>query len=251
MEAARAPFQPLGPSPISRRARAPGTCGKLLEMNDKAASPSVKPLLQRLAEGAVVVDGAMGTMLYARGVFVNRCFDELNLSNPGLVRSIHQEYVAAGAEIIEANTFGAHRFKLGPHGLAPHVKKINREGVRLAREAAAGQALVAGAIGPVGKPLAPLGSIDPGEAVEAYTEQVEGLLEGGVDLVLIETMPSLDQARAALEAVRSRASALPVGVSLTFNEDGNTLFRPSSRRQLASVLGGGAETVASRPLTRN
>lgn len=193
-------------------------------MNDKAAPASVKPFLERLAEGAVVLDGAMGTMLYARGIFVNRCFDELNLSNPGLVRSIHQEYVAAGAEIVETNTFGAHRFKLGPHGLAPHVRKINREGARLAREAAEGHALVAGSIGPVGKPLAPLGSISPEEAVEAYTEQVEGLLEGGVDLVLVETMPSLDEARTALQAVRSRATEMPVGVSLTFNEEGNTIY---------------------------
>jgi homocysteine S-methyltransferase len=193
-------------------------------MSDKAAAAQVKPFLERLAEGAVVVDGAMGTMLYARGVFVNRCFDELNLSNPGLVRSIHQEYVAAGAEIVETNTFGAHRFKLGPHGLAPHVQKINREGARLAREAAEGQGLVAGSIGPIGKPLAPLGHVPREDAIEAFTEQVEGLLEGGVDLFFIETMPSLDQATAALEAVRSQTTDVPVAVSLTFNEEGNTIY---------------------------
>ena len=193
-------------------------------MSEKAAAAQVKPFLERLAEGAVVVDGAMGTMLYTRGVFVNRCFDELNLSNPGLVRSIHEEYVAAGAEIVETNTFGAHRFKLGPHGLAPHVRKINREGARLAREAAEGQGLVAGSIGPVGKPLAPLGHVTRDEAIEAFTEQVEGLLEGGVDLFFIETMPSLDQATAALEAVRSQTTDVPVAVSLTFNEEGNTLY---------------------------
>ncbi len=193
-------------------------------MSEKAAATQVKPFLERLAEGAVVVDGAMGTMLYARGVFVNRCFDELNLSNPGLVRSIHEGYVAAGAEIVETNTFGAHRFKLGPHGLAPHVRKINREGARLAREAAEGQGLVAGSIGPVGKPLAPLGHVARDEAIEAFTEQVEGLLEGGVDLFFIETMPSLDQATAALEAVRSQTTDVPVAVSLTFNEEGNTIY---------------------------
>jgi methionine synthase I (cobalamin-dependent)/5,10-methylenetetrahydrofolate reductase len=193
-------------------------------MSQKTASSPVRPFLDRLAEGAVVFDGAMGTMLYGRGIFVNRCFDELNLSNPALVRAIHEEYLAAGAEVLETNTFGANRFKLGPHGLSPHVHKINREGARIAREAAAGQALVAGAIGPVGKPLAPLGHIPRSEAGEAFREQAEGLLDGGVDLLLIETMPSLDQATVALEAVRSLGSDVPVAVSLTFNEEGNTLY---------------------------
>jgi methionine synthase I (cobalamin-dependent)/5,10-methylenetetrahydrofolate reductase len=193
-------------------------------VSDRAASAPVKPLFERLAEGAVVFDGAMGTMLYARGVFVNRCFDELNLSNPNLVRSIHEEYIAAGAEVIETNTFGAHRFKLGPHGLGAHVRKINREGARIAREAAEGRGLVAGSIGPVGKPLAPLGNVPREEAGEAFREQAEGLLEGGVDLVFVETMPSLDQATAALEAVRSVSADVPVAVSLTFNEEGNTIY---------------------------
>ena len=178
----------------------------------------------RLARGTVVFDGAMGTMLYARGVFVNRCFDELNLSNPDLVKQVHAEYLEAGAEVIETNTFGAHRFKLGPHGLEAQVRKINREGARIAREAVGEKGLVAGAIGPLGKPLEPIGSIRADEAQAAYREQAEGLLEGGVDVFVIETMPSLDQARAALAAVRSLGSELPVGVSLTFNEEGNTLY---------------------------
>ena len=199
-------------------------CGRLVGMSDKAVPAPVKPFLERLGEGVVVFDGAMGTMLYARGVFVNRCFDELNLSNPNLVRSIHEEYLAAGAEVVETNTFGAHRFKLGPHGLAPHVRKINREGARVAREAAEGRGLVAGSIGPIGKPLAPLGHVTRDEATEAYREQVEGLVEGGVDLFFLETMPSLAQAEAALEAVRSIAPEVPVIVSLTFNEEGLTLY---------------------------
>jgi len=182
---------------------------------------------ERLERGTVVFDGAMGTMLYGRGVFVNRCFDELNLSNPNLVRQVHAEYVEAGAEVIETNTFGAHRFKLGPHGLEAQVRKINREGARIAREAAGEKTLVAGAIGPVGKPLEPIGSIRVEEAEAAYREQAEGLLEGGVDVFVIETMPSLDQARAALAAVRSLGSELPVAVSLTFNEEGQTLFGDS------------------------
>ena len=193
-------------------------------MSDKAASAPARTFLERLAGGTVVFDGAMGTVLYARGIFLNRCFDELNLSSPGLVRQVHDEYVEAGADVIETNTFGAHRFKLGPHGLEAQVRKINREGARIAREAAKGRALVAGAIGPIGKPLAPIGHIRVEEAQEAYLEQAEGLLEGGVDLFLLETMPSLDQAKAALAAVRSLTTDVPVAVSLTFNEEGSTIY---------------------------
>jgi len=169
----------------------------------------------------------MGTMLYGRGVFVNRCFDELNLSNPNLVKQVHAEYLEAGAEVIETNTFGAHRFKLGPHGLEAQVRKINREGARIAREAVGEKGLVAGAMGPLGKPLEPIGSIRADEAQAAYREQAEGLLEGGVDVFVIETMPSLDQAKAALAAVRSLGAEQPVAVSLTFNEEGNTLYGDS------------------------
>src|SRR5260221_7244940 len=128
------------------------------------------------------------------------------------------------SDVIETNTFGAHRFKLGPHGLEAQVRKINREGARLAREAAAGRGLVAGAIGPIGKPLAPIGNISFEDAKEAYREQVEGLLDGGVDLLMIETMPALDQARAAHEAIRDLTPDLPVVVSLAFNEEGTTLY---------------------------
>jgi methionine synthase / methylenetetrahydrofolate reductase(NADPH) len=185
--------------------------------------PAVKSFADRLAEGVVVCDGAMGTMLYARGVFVNRCFDELNLSNPDLVRSVHQEYVEAGADVVETNTFGAHRMKLGPHGFEAQVAKINREGARVAREAAQGRALVAGSMGPLGKPLEPFGNVTFRDALDVYREQAEGLLEGGVDLFLVETMPSLEQARAAFEAVRALGDK-PIVVSLTFTEEGTTFY---------------------------
>jgi len=190
----------------------------------KPAATSLKPFAERLAEGVLVCDGAMGTMLYARGVFLNRCFDELNLSNPDLVRGVHADYLDAGADLIETNTFGAHRLKLGPHGLEAQVRKINAEGARIAREAAEGRGWVAGALGPIGKPLAPIGNIAFEDAVAAYREQVEGLCEGGVDLFLLETLPSLDQARAAIEAVRSVDRALPLFVSLTFNDEGTTSY---------------------------
>jgi methionine synthase / methylenetetrahydrofolate reductase(NADPH) len=192
-------------------------------MSAKAQGAEVKPFLERIHDGVVVCDGAMGTMLYARGVFVNRCFDELNLSNPDLVRSVHGEYVEAGADVVETNTFGAHVYKLGPHGFEGQVRKINREGARLAREATHGRALVGGSIGPLGKPLEPFGNITVADAAAAYGEQVEGLVEGGVDLFLVETMPSLDQARVALDAVRARSDR-PVVVSLTFNEEGTTFY---------------------------
>jgi homocysteine S-methyltransferase len=124
---------------------------------------------------------------------------------------------------VETNTFGAHRVKLAPHGYEAQVAKINREGARIAREAAQGRGLVAGSMGPLGKPLEPFGNISTAQAIEVYREQAEGLLEGGVDLFQIETMPSLDQARAAVDAVRS-LSDLPIVVSLTFNEEGTTFY---------------------------
>ncbi len=188
-----------------------------------AEAKAQRDFLSRVGEGVVVADGAMGTMLYSRGVFINRCFDELNLSSPTLVEGVHRDYVEAGAELIETNTFGAHRLKLAPHGLEKQVVRINAEGARLARAAAGDRAFVAGSIGPLGKPLKPLGQILLEEAQEAYEEQVQGLAEGGVDLFLIETMPSLDQAKAALAAVR-KLSSLPVVVSLTFNEEGTTFY---------------------------
>src|SRR5258708_5108622 len=167
----------------------------------KVQPAPVKGFLERLQDGVVVGDGAMGTMLYARGVFVNRCFDELNLSNPALVRSVHEESREAGADIVETNTFGAHRFKLGPHGFEPQVRKINREGARLAREAAQGRGLVAGSVGPLGKPLEPLGNITFDDAVRAYQEQAEGLGEGSVGLFAIQAIPARAPARAGVHAV--------------------------------------------------
>src|SRR5688500_3281886 len=210
----------------------------------KANPAAVKTFLERIQEGVDVCDGAMGTMLYARGVFLNSCFDELNLSNPALVRGIHDEYVEAGAEIIETNTFGAHRFKLGPHGLDGQVAKINLEGARIAREAAKGRALVAGSMGPVGKPLEPYGNIRFDDAVAAYREQAEGLQEGGVDLFAIETMPSLDQARAAVTAVRA-ISELPLSVSMTFNEEGTTFYGDKPEDIVRTLESWGAAVVGA------
>ncbi len=181
-------------------------------------------ILDLVAKGVVLGDGAMGTMLYNRGVFVNRCFDELNLSASAMVKQVHQEYIDAGSHFIETNTYGANRFKLGPHGLDAQVGKINREGARIAREAAGETILVAGAIGPLGRPLEPLGHISLADAVSAFADQATALKEGGVDFFLIETMPSLDMAKAALIGVRTVEGDLPVLVSLTFTDEGSTVI---------------------------
>src|SRR5512145_2395857 len=142
------------------------------------------PFLERIRERPLLSDGAMGTALYGRGVSLDACFDVLNVNEPKLPQAIHAEYIAAGADCIETNTFGANRFKLGVHGLAARVREINRSGARLARdvrESTGRDVLVLGSVGPLGKYLAPLGAIDPADAREAFREQTEGLLEGGVD----------------------------------------------------------------------
>src|ERR1700733_4631413 len=152
----------------------------------------------------VLADGAMGTVLYARGVFINRCYDELNLSDPNLILSIHEEYLQAGAEILETNTFGANRFRLTRHGLASKVAEINAAGVKLARQAVehlqekqAGTAWVAGSVGPLGVRLEPLGKVGLDEARAAFSEQIGALKKSGVDLLILETMTALNEAREA------------------------------------------------------
>jgi homocysteine S-methyltransferase len=194
------------------------------------------------ASRPVLADGAMGTVLYARGVFINRCYDELNLSDPGLILSIHEEYLQAGAEIIETNTFGANRFRLARHGLADKVARINAAGVRLARQAVdhlrekqAGDAWVAGAVGPLGVRLEPLGKTSLEEARSAFAEQIEALVEAGVDLLIIETMPALNEAREALTAARQIAPGLPVMVMVTVDDESNCLDG-SSPAQAAALL---------------
>src|SRR5436190_18779848 len=162
---------------------------------------------EQLSRRVLVADGAMGTMLYARGVFINRCFDELNLSAPDMVRQIHQDYVKAGAEILETNTFGATRQRLAAFGVAEKLKEINRAGVRLAREAAAAKdgVFVAGAIGPLGVRIEPLGPTSFAEARAGFREQIDVLLEAGVDLLIFETFGNLDELREAVMAAREAA----------------------------------------------
>jgi methionine synthase I (cobalamin-dependent)/5,10-methylenetetrahydrofolate reductase len=176
----------------------------------------------QLSRRALVADGAMGTMLYSRGVFINRCFDELCLSSPDMVRQIHQEYVKAGAEIIETNTFGGSRPRLASFGIADKLADINRAGVRLAREAAAGSgAFVAGAVGPLGVRIEPLGPTSFAEARAAFREQIEALAEAGADLMIFETFGSLDELREAVFAAREAAGPeMPVIAQVTIDDFG-------------------------------
>jgi methionine synthase I (cobalamin-dependent)/5,10-methylenetetrahydrofolate reductase len=176
---------------------------------------------ESLAQRVWVADGAMGTMLYSKGAFINRCYDELNLSLPALVRDVHQEYVRAGAEIIETNTFGANRKRLASFGFADKVRLINRAGVRIAREAARDQAFVGAAIGPLGVRLEPLGSTTIEEARSIFREQIEALVEAGVDCLMLETFQDLNEVRAAVEAAREVAGPdMVLMVQLSIEDDG-------------------------------
>src|SRR4029450_8320814 len=171
----------------------------------------------------LVVDGAMGTMLYAKGVYINRCYDELNLSNPDLVREIHTEYIRAGADIIETNTFGATAHKLQQYGLEGSLHEINAIAARVAREAAGDRAYVAGAIGPLGVRPEPYGPTSFAEAREMFKAQAVALLEGGVDLFCLETFSDVSEIRQAIAAIRELCD-LPIIAQMTIMTDGNTMF---------------------------
>src|ERR671938_1375473 len=199
--------------------------------------------LEELDNRPLVCDGAMGTMLYAKGIFLNRSFDELNVTQPDLVAEVHQAYVRSGADVVETNTFGANRVKLGAFGLADRVDAINAQGARIARHAAREQAYVAGAIGPLGIRIEPWGKTGVDEAREYFREQAQALADGGVDLFILETFRDLNELGAAIDAVRS-VSGLPIIAQMTTEEDGNTLdgtpperFAPELERRGATVLG--------------
>src|SRR5437868_5840902 len=170
-----------------------------------------------------VFDGAMGTMLYAKGVYINRSYDELNLTNPDLVREVHEEYVRAGAEIIETNTFGATAHKLQQYGLEGSLRLINIAAARIAREAAGERCYVAGAVGPLGLRIEPYGPTSFDEAKEMFKDQIGALLEGGVDLFVLETFSDISQLRQAIRAVQELCD-LPIVAQMTIMPDGNTTF---------------------------
>jgi homocysteine S-methyltransferase len=184
----------------------------------------VATLGELLSDGRVhVVDGAMGTMLYGRGVFLNVCYDELNLRRPDLVRDIHRDYVRAGAELLETNTFGANPLKLATHGLAGETERINTAAASLAREAAGTRAAVLGAIGPLGVRVEPFGELSLDEARALYERQAKGLAAGGVDGFLLETFSDVAELGAAVHAVRA-VSPLPIIAQMTVGTDGKTHY---------------------------
>ncbi len=175
------------------------------------------------SDSVYVFDGAVGTRLYDKGVYINRSYDELNITNPDLVREVHAEYIAAGADIIETNSFGATRHHLQSYGLESKLKEINIASVRIARAAAGEKTYVAGAIGPLGLRLEPFGPTSFDEAKAMYREQVEALLEGGVDLFILETFSELPLIEQAIKAVRE-LSDLPIVAQFAIQMDGNTTF---------------------------
>src|SRR6266853_4406921 len=201
--------------------------------------------LARLKAAPVLCDGATGTLLYAKGIFINRCYDDLNVSQPDLIRGLHHEYLQAGAEVIETNTFGGNSFRLERHGLAGKVREINFAGAKLAKEAAKSfAAWVAGAVGPLGVRIEPLGKTSFQEARDAFREQIAALLEGGADILILETFGYMEELHQALLAAREVNPRIPVVAQVTVDEEANCMdgstpevFAPRLQEWGADVIG--------------
>lgn len=202
-------------------------------------------LLSRISSGVVLADGAMGTMLHARGVSFEKCFDELNLTNPDAVSQLHREYVEAGSRLILSNTFGANRFKLGKHGLERQIAEINRAGVELAKRAvptSVSDVLIGGDVGPLGVRIAPFGRVKPDQARAAFAEQIEALCESGADLIVIETVSDLYEIQEAARAAKQVCS-LPLVASVTFTRDDRTLLGDDPMRVARTLNDSGADVI--------
>lgn len=203
-------------------------------------------LRERIEQGVFVLDGAMGTQLFARGVEVGVCSDNLNVQSPDVVCDVHRAYIEAGSDAVLTNTFGANKYALSRHGLAGEVVAINRAGAEIARRAAGDQRYVLGDIGPSGEFLLPLGTLKPDELEAAFAEQAEALVAGGVDGLLIETMTALDEVQIAIEAAKSAAGTLPVFASMSFDKAGDD-FRTMMGVDIASavscIVSSGADAV--------
>lgn len=193
---------------------------------------------EELERRVILADGAMGTEIYRRGVFINTNFDMLNISNPTLIKRIHEEYVSAGAEIIETNTFSANRIKLSKYGLEKEVREINYRGALLAKEVAGERAWVAGAIGPTGKHLRPVGILGESEVYEIFEEQILPLLEGGVDILIFETFNDLRELKIAVESARKLNREIPIICSLSFLYYGNDTFVGPSPEEAVREMNG-------------
>ncbi|MCB9549279.1 MAG: bifunctional homocysteine S-methyltransferase/methylenetetrahydrofolate reductase [Myxococcales bacterium] len=208
-----------------------------------AARP-VKPFLETAQAGGLLFDGAIGSLLYERGVFLTQCFEAVSLEQPGLVRRIHEEYLQAGARALTTNTFAANRVKLAHHGLADKVQVINAAGVRLAREAAGGRAYVVGSVGPTGTRLEDLAGPAGRAARDALAEQIDALVAAGVDALVLETFPVLQELETAIELARTRA-AVPVVALFTFQPDGLSLQRHSPEQVGRRLIAAGADVIGS------
>ncbi len=182
-----------------------------------------KPILDFIKDNIALMDGAMGTEIYARGIFINTCYDEMNLTNPKMIKEIHRSYVNAGADIIETNTFGANRIKLKKHTLEGKVRAINYQGAEIAREVAGDEVYVAGSIGPLGERLEPWGALSEEEAREIYQEQAKPLIDGGVDIISLETFSDLHLIQQAVAGIKEKFD-IPLMAHMTIGDDGNSLF---------------------------
>jgi homocysteine S-methyltransferase len=205
------------------------------------------PLIDRLNQGIVLADGAMGTMLFDTGYSASDCLEALNQSSPKDISLVHRQYIAAGADVIESNTFGANEVRLAAHGLQNEVRNFNKRGVRLAREEreiSGSSVLVAGSIGPTGRTIEPVGLITREDVTAAFRNQVEALLEAGVDLLLIETIGDLVEMECAIEAARS-SSDLPIVAMMTFGEDGRTLSGAGPEDVVRKLAATGVEVIGA------
>src|SRR5579872_7304505 len=217
-------------------ANRPSSCILSIHMADN--------FLARLKQSPVLCDGAMGTLLYAKGISINRSYDELNLSQPELIRGIHHDYLQAGAEIIETNTFGANSFRMARHSLADKVVETNRAGARLARDAAKSfDVWVAGSVGPLGTRIEPLGKTSFQEARDSFREQIEVLVEGGVDLLILETFGYLEEIHQAMLAARDVSPSLPLVSQVTIDEDGNCLDGSDPQTFVPKLVKWGANVI--------
>lgn len=206
------------------------------------AQPNRQRFLERIHERVLICDGAMGTMLYARGHSYRSCFDELCESLPSVVEALHQEYIAAGADVIETNTFGANPIRLAEHGFENRAREISRAGARLARGVAGDKVVVAGSVGPLNRQLKPIGTLSLGDAREAFRVQIGGLLEGGIDVLIFETFSSLPEIGEAIAAARELCD-LPIIAQMTFTEEGKTIVGDKPAEVFEALRRSGADVI--------
>ena len=191
----------------------------------------------------VVFDGATGTMLYAKGVFINQCYDQLNVTQPDLVRDVHRTYLAAGAEVVETNSFGANRLKLAQYGLESHVEELNTRAAQIAREAAGDDAWVAGAVGPLGVRLEPYGPTSAEEARSIFRDQLAALRAGGADVFILETFADLSEIEQAILAARDVDASVPLIAQMTIGTDGLTPYGASPEDVSRALAAAGADVI--------